>query len=564
MGDVAEVQITPETPGRAAIHNPFESPNDYHRLHESTVPSPSVFRSSRASSATPGKFKWSIDEMANLLPVEIDPEDIHRQCLYLSQTRADAEIEEKRQNAIEQFFTKGPIVPSPWASSASKPSKQMHFVKSSLSPEIPEEDVPGGKCSAACQTVLSLPVDFDLEKILGEHYKLEEVSDQVQESLSSSSLRRKLFLDGIGSGSESSTPSSPDGSPRGAGPGSGGAPHAACVSPLPPRGMAAVTPTSGQFSSSPIQSRSRAYSLGSVASPLFPEGPSPGFRSPALSPIVLQYMQTPVSGEKKQLTFVTPEGMTVGNASGASRPESLYVEGCSPIKSSSPIRPPVRGRAPPPYKASLSELSPPLGRPAPADRGVRGSSASAPPVAMETCLPASDCGPAPGGKGAALPDLVPMEETRESSVVTMAEPGEEREDCCAWNADAADASPARLTSSRTASMFHAESSAMFVSLLAEGGTAPYDTGTVPYDTGTVPYDNSTMPYGHSENSTMPYDNSMQVDSGYNTYSVGTNGTIDGTSSDSQTKESLDPQVAEAAFLYTKTQHIKSKMFTLHH
>uniref|UniRef100_A0A0E9UI77 Uncharacterized protein n=1 Tax=Anguilla anguilla TaxID=7936 RepID=A0A0E9UI77_ANGAN len=47
---------------------------------------------------------------------------------------------------------------------------------------------------------------------------------------------------------------------------------------------------------------------------------------------------------------------------------------------------------------------------------------------------------------------------------------------------------------------------------------------------------------------MPYDNSMQVDSGYNTYSVGTNGTIDGTSSDSQTKESLDPQVAEAAFL----------------
>lgn len=36
---------------------------------------------------TPAKFKWSIDEMANLLPVEIDPEDIRRQAVFLSQAR---------------------------------------------------------------------------------------------------------------------------------------------------------------------------------------------------------------------------------------------------------------------------------------------------------------------------------------------------------------------------------------------------------------------------------------------------------------------------------------------
>lgn len=36
---------------------------------------------------TPAKFKWSIDEMASLLPVEIDPEDIQRQSLFLSRTR---------------------------------------------------------------------------------------------------------------------------------------------------------------------------------------------------------------------------------------------------------------------------------------------------------------------------------------------------------------------------------------------------------------------------------------------------------------------------------------------
>lgn len=36
---------------------------------------------------TPPKFDWSIDEMASLLPVHIDQEEIQRQSFYLSQSR---------------------------------------------------------------------------------------------------------------------------------------------------------------------------------------------------------------------------------------------------------------------------------------------------------------------------------------------------------------------------------------------------------------------------------------------------------------------------------------------
>ncbi|XP_016399597.1 protein aurora borealis-like [Sinocyclocheilus rhinocerous] len=294
MGDIAEIHITPETPGRPAILNPFESPNDYHRLHEPLVPSPSVFKSSKSSSATPAKFKWSIDEMANLLPVEIDSEDIHRQAMFLSQTRADAEIEEKRQHAIEQFFTKGAIVPSPWGPPAAKPSVKMPHQKSSLSPLVTDDIQSSKKINAICQTVLSLPVDFNLEKVLGDYYKTEELTEQVQESLSSSSLRRKLFLDGHDSGSESSTPSSPDRYSHNVPPSSREMVSSVIVSPLQ-CGIPTGTPLSGQFSSSPIQGQGRAYSLGSVASPMFSEKSSPAFTSPILSPIRLQHSVTPVS-----------------------------------------------------------------------------------------------------------------------------------------------------------------------------------------------------------------------------------------------------------------------------
>lgn len=167
-----------------------------------------------------------------------------------------------------------------------------------MSPLILEDPLSTKKTTVGCQTVLSLPVDFHLDKILGkplhvsehsihvmfisvqilpdcqetlsgltnslsvlsvclssptsgEYYRLKEVSqqDQVQDTMSSSSLRRKLFLDGQGSGSESSSPPSPEGGEGEPPGGEGGgdrdflSPMSASPLPCPLSGMSSLTPS---------------------------------------------------------------------------------------------------------------------------------------------------------------------------------------------------------------------------------------------------------------------------------------------------------------------------------
>uniref|UniRef100_A0A2K6JRM9 Protein aurora borealis n=1 Tax=Rhinopithecus bieti TaxID=61621 RepID=A0A2K6JRM9_RHIBE len=334
MGDVKEskMQITPETPGSIPVLNPFESPSDYSNLHEQTLASPSVFKSTKLP--TPGKFRWSIDQLAVINPVEIDPEDIHRQALYLSHSRIDKDVEDKRQKAIEEFFTKDVIVPSPWTDHEGKQLSQYHSNKctnvNSDSPIGNKLTIHSEKSNAACQTLLSLPVDFNLENILGDYFRADEFADQSPGNLSSSSLRRKLFLDGNGSISDSL----PSASPR--------SPHSGvqtslemfysidlspvkCRSPL-------QTPSSGQFSSSPIQASAKKYSLGSITSP------SP-VSSPTFSPIEFQIGKTPLS-EQRKFTVHSPDASSGTNSNGITNPciRSPYIDGCSPIKNWSPMR----------------------------------------------------------------------------------------------------------------------------------------------------------------------------------------------------------------------------------
>ncbi|XP_037656212.1 protein aurora borealis isoform X2 [Choloepus didactylus] len=315
MGDVREskMQITPETPGRITILNPFESPSDYSNLHEQTVSSPSVFKSTKLP--TPGKFRWSIDQLAVINPVEIDPEDIHRQALYLSHSRIDKDVEDKRQKAIEEFFTKDVIVPSPWTDHGGKQLAEYH----------------SSKCiSINSDSPIGRKLTIHSEKSNGDYFRADEFADQSPGNLSSSSLRRKLFLDGNGSISDSLSAASPR-SPHGSAQASLEVFYSIDLSPVRCRSPV-QTPSSGQFSSSPIQGNAKKYSLGSITSP------SP-ISSPTFSPIAFQIRKTPLSDQRK-FTFHSPDASSGTNSNGIMNPcmRSPCIDGCSPIKNWSPMR----------------------------------------------------------------------------------------------------------------------------------------------------------------------------------------------------------------------------------
>ncbi|XP_078455804.1 protein aurora borealis isoform X1 [Lampetra planeri] len=181
------------------VVNPFEFPGFLanHALSPNTCTFKISTPSTNSAKKTPARFRWSIDQMANLKPADIHPEEIQRQALYLSTVSLDQELEEKTQLEIEQFFSRGTIVPSPWTQSDNKPPARKQYANS---PMDPLKESPTAKsstnlsktCDVACQTSISLPVGFDLEALLVDFRRRE---DSVCSDGSGLSLRRKLFVD---------------------------------------------------------------------------------------------------------------------------------------------------------------------------------------------------------------------------------------------------------------------------------------------------------------------------------------------------------------------------------
>ncbi|XP_068251571.1 protein aurora borealis isoform X2 [Nyctibius grandis] len=507
MGDTkeAKMQITPETPGRVKILNPFESPSDYYTLQEQIVSSPLVFKS-RKSSSTPGRFRWSIDQLALINPVEIDSEDVRRQAMYLSHARIDKETEDRRQKAIEEFFTKSLIVPSPWTEHEGKQVSQFNSTKS------------------ACQTVLSLPVDFNLEKILGEYFRTDEFADQSQENLSSSSLRRKLFLEENRSVSECLSRSlrSPCGSqPLGVLCSIDISP-VRCRSPL-------ETSSSGQFSSSPIQGGTRTYSLGSITSPTFPEGSPARNGSPAFSPIAFHIRKTPLSDQRK-FTFRSPDIPSSSNRMTPSSTRSPYIDGCSPIKSCSPMRlGACRGTAQ--YQTSViripiavenhgedeegkENVSPAETRFPEMDNALnlcqqdRDTFAHGTHLVVATVSIAADHSEACHQRLSSFQDI---EGSKENNTVDMADAAEVSEENT-WIKETIGNSNAPMTSFMTGITFSIENSRMCMSPLAESSAIPCDNSSIQVDSGynTQTCGSSIMDTAGAENSCRENDVNTNV------------------------------------------------------
>lgn len=185
------------------------------------------------------------------------------------------------------------------------------------------------------------------------------------------------------------------------------------------------------------------------------------------------------AGERKKLSFTTPDRIALGSPNTNNCTVSPFVEGCSPIKSCAPVQHPGGAWVQPQCRTSPLQMSPTVDKES---------------IHPDSTLPTTELdlssAPMPSHSGrykavlhdiielddsnVAVPNLMHMEKGDNNSV-NMEGPAETQEDYSTWSRDEVDSSPMRLTSSRTGSMTNMENSNMFVSLLAEGSTMPYDS-----------------------------------------------------------------------------------------
>ncbi|CAI9720196.1 Hypothetical predicted protein [Octopus vulgaris] len=157
---------------QSQVKNPFEIAL-INQLSSSLV-SPGIFNMATPNS-NEENFEWTIDQLATLHPVEIDEKPQYKSTF-------NPAIETKAQEAIEQYFNTRLVVLSPIENEKSDQNENATSKKS---------------VTIGCQTCLTLPLDFNINKVLGQYMTYEEKRSDAEnsqsESFSTASLRRKLF-----------------------------------------------------------------------------------------------------------------------------------------------------------------------------------------------------------------------------------------------------------------------------------------------------------------------------------------------------------------------------------
>jgi len=209
------------------IKNPFETKESYLASLSRHTLSPSFFDPiSEMNLKSPENF-WNVEQLSLIQPANIDTSRVKDQQVTVE---LDSESHDKAQKAIDHFFKHQLHIPSPSPLSTSKRPK-LPFMspspvvckKKSAAEDLKEEDVKVSSFkSASVQTMLSIPVDVQLDRSLFEKYSYVEEDEEADKNESSSSLnsvnsslRRRLFSPNCESDSNTvdvfySSPSSKD------------------------------------------------------------------------------------------------------------------------------------------------------------------------------------------------------------------------------------------------------------------------------------------------------------------------------------------------------------------
>ena len=188
--------VHPKTPEK--WDNPFE-PHDLPGAMSRSWLSPNVFDTPLDTSPS---FKWSIDHMATLHPVDIDHHDILR-TEYLKHVQTESDEDDAQENILKFFDETGVHLPSPishrgahsppdW-SAVTSPARlsglEVEFTKIRRGADVAVTD-------AQCQTDVQIPPNFDFEKYFADYQIMHHHHHHHHQRhrRSSSAVRRRLFM----------------------------------------------------------------------------------------------------------------------------------------------------------------------------------------------------------------------------------------------------------------------------------------------------------------------------------------------------------------------------------